>query len=265
MQIRLRGHTVNLATGGVEPDAELPLVLMIHGAGMDRTVWNLQTRFLAHHGFSPLAVDLPGHGYSDGPLLQSLPEMVAWVGELIDALDRGSVRLVGHSMGALIALEVAAARADVERLVLMGAAMAMPVHPELIGAAERNDVLAPELMTAWGLGSRAHVATNPTPGLWMVGGGQVLLERAAPGVIANDLKACNAYEAGDVAGRVSCPVTVLVGSADRMTPPKAAAALVAGFDDVEVVHLRDIGHTMMSEAPDQVRNALLAALEPSGE
>lgn len=260
MQIDVQGVRVNLATGGVVPDRSLPLVLLVHGAGMDRTVWNLQTRHLAHHGYAPLAVDLPGHGNTDGPLITSVPDMAAWVGDLLDALDWGPVRLVGHSMGALIAMEVAAARSDVERVVLMGAAMAMPVHPDLLGAAERNELLAPELMTAWGHGSRSHMVGNPTPGLWMVGGGQALLERAAPGVIANDLSACNAYEAGDVASRIECPVTVMVGSADRMTPPKAAAALVAGFSDVEVVHLDGVGHTMMSEAPDAVRPALMKAL-----
>ncbi len=260
MHVELDGRTVNLATGGVEPDRERPLVLLIHGAGMDRTVWNLQTRYLAHHGYTPLAVDLPGHGSSDGPLIPTLAEMVEWVSALVDLLGWSSVRLVGHSMGALISMEVAAARDDVDRLVLLGAAMAMPVHPELLGAAERNELLAPELMTAWAHGSRSHVVNNPTPGLWMVGGGQALLERAAPGVIHNDLAACNAYEAGDVAARVGCPVTVLVGATDRMTPPKAAAALIAGFAEVEVVHLDGVGHMMMTEAPDVVRSALVDAL-----
>lgn len=260
MQIDVHRRSVRLATGGVEPDRSRPLVLLVHGAGMDRTVWNLQTRYLAHHEYAALAVDLPGHGASDGPLLDTVDAMVDWVGDLIDALAWPSVRLVGHSMGALISVEVAAARSDVERLVLLGAAMSMPVHPDLLGAAERNEILAPELMTAWGLGPRAHVAGNPTPGLWMVGGGVALLERAAPGVIHNDLAACNAYDAGDVASRVDCPVTVVVGSADRMTPPRAAAALVAGFNDVEVVHLDGVGHTMMSEAPDLVRSALDTAL-----
>lgn len=260
MQIDVRRERVNFATGGVIPDRSMPLVLLIHGAGMDRTVWNLQTRYLAHHGYAALAVDLPAHGNSSGDPLPSVADMAGWIGEVIEALDWGPARLVGHSMGALISMEVAGARDDIERVVLMGAAMAMPVHPDLLGAAERNEVLAPELMTAWGHGSRSHVAGNPTPGLWMVGGGQALLERATPGVIANDLSACNAYDAGDVASRIECPVTILVGSADRMTPPRAAAALVAGFDDIEVVHLDDVGHQMMTEAPDLVRPALSAAL-----
>lgn len=261
MRIEVDGRQTNLATGGVAVVGGQPLVLLLHGAGMDRTVWNLQTRYLAHRGYTALAVDFPGHGGSAGPPAASVAELAEWTGRLVDALAMGPAHLVGHSMGSLVAMEVAAARpAIVTSLVLLGTASAMPVHPDLQRAAEQGDLLAPELMTAWAHGTRSHVTSSPTPGLWMIGGGQALLERAAPGVIANDLAACNAYDAGDIAARIGCPVTVVVGEADRMTPPRAAAALVAGFDAVEVVHLPDVGHMMMTEAPAEIREVLDRAL-----
>ena len=267
--LEVGGQAVGVATGGVVPDAtsaaDEPVVLLVHGAGMNRTVWQLQTRWLAHHGYTPLALDLPGHGNSDGEPLGSVVEMAGWLGDAVTAVcERFScseVRLVGHSMGSLICTEAAAAdQGRIARLVLMGTAAAMPVHPALLGAAEKNELLAPELMTAWGHGSRAHVATNPTPGLWMVGGGVALLERADDGVIHADLSACAAYEAGDVAARVECPVTVIVGSEDKMTPPRAAAPLIADFADCDVVHLAGAGHMMMNEDPAAVRMALAKAL-----
>ena len=261
MQIKFREVMINVATGGVELNKDLPPVLLVHGAGMDRTVWSQQTRYLAHHGFAPMAIDLPGHGDSEGALLPSVAEMAEWVGAFVEMMALGPVRLVGHSMGSLISLEVAARYPQTaERLILMGAAAAMPVHPELLGAAERNEILAPQLMTAWAHGSRAHIAGNPTPGLWMRSGCQALLERAAPDVIYNDLAACNSYEAGDVAARIECSVSVMVGSEDKMTPPKATAQLVAGFSEVDLQHLDGIGHMMMMEAPDQIRDLLLQAL-----
>ena len=265
----VRGQAVGVATGGVVPDvagaASQPVVLLIHGAGMNRTVWQQQTRWLAHHGYTPLAIDLPGHGNSDGEPLGSVAEMATWLTEAITAvgerLECAQVRLVGHSMGSLVCTETAAADPDrVARLVLLGTAAGMPVHPALLGAAEKNELLAPELMTAWGHGNRAHVATNPTPGLWMLGGSVALLERADDGVIHVDLSACAAYEAGDVAARVTCPVTVIVGSEDKMTPPRAAGALVADFADCDVVHLSGAGHMMMNEDPAAVRMALAKAL-----
>ena len=267
--LEVGGRAVGVATGGVVPDsasaAEAPVVLLVHGAGMNRTVWQLQTRWLAHHGYTPLAIDLPGHGLSYGDPLGSVADMAAWLGEAITAVSQQlgckQVRLVGHSMGSLICTEAAAADDDrIARLVLLGTAATMPVHPALLGAAERNELLAPELMTAWSHGNRAHVATNPTPGLWMLGGGLALLERADNGVIHADLSACAAYEAGDVPARVKCPVTVIVGSEDKMTPPRAAAPLIADFDNVDVVHLAGAGHMMMNEDPAAVRTALAAAL-----
>lgn len=267
--LEIDGRAVGVATGGVVPDptgaADNPVVLLVHGAGMNRTVWQLQTRWLAHHGYTPLALDLPGHGNSEGDPLGSVGEMATWLGEAITAVSERlgcpQVRLVGHSMGSLICTEAAAADHDrVARLVLLGTAAAMPVHPALLGAAEANELLAPELMTAWSHGNRAHVATNPTPGLWMIGGGLALLERSDDGVIHADLSACAAYEAGDVAARVACPVTVIVGSEDKMTPPRAAAPLIADFADCDVVHLAGAGHMMMNEDPAAVRTALAAAL-----
>ena len=176
MNIECRGEAVNFATGGVEVGRDLPLVVLVHGAGMDRTVWSQQTRYLAHHGFAAMALDLPGHGESGGEPLSSIGEMADWVSEVIDGIDQGPARLIGHSMGSLVSLEVAARHPGVvERLVLLGTGAAMPVHPELLGAAERNEVLAPQLITSWGHGTRAHCAGNPAPGLWRRSGCQALL------------------------------------------------------------------------------------------
>src|SRR5215468_7288285 len=98
---------------------------------MDHTVWALQTRYFAHHGRSVLAVDLPGHGRSAGPLLFSIAEMASWTVRVLDAAGLRSTALVGHSMGALIALEVAAsASARISSLALLGVAERMPVHPD---------------------------------------------------------------------------------------------------------------------------------------
>jgi pimeloyl-ACP methyl ester carboxylesterase len=266
MQIEIDGNVVQIATGGVTPTGQRPSVLLVHGAGGDRSVWQLQTLFLAHHGFDAFAVDLPGHGLSGGELISDIGSMVEWLARVIGALEVGPAHVVGHSMGSLMTLELAANHPDLVRsAVLLGSAASMPVHPALIESAENNTLLAPQLMTAWGYGTRSHVAGNPTPGMWMVGGGQALLERASSGVIANDLKACNEYIAPDeLAAHVTCPVTVLVGSDDRMTPPKAGAAVIASLEaagvQVTKVPLPGVGHTMMSEAPALVRSALEAAL-----
>jgi pimeloyl-ACP methyl ester carboxylesterase len=260
MEIALDTGTAFAATGGRSSDKSLPAVLLIHGAGMDRTVWSLQARYLAHHGRAVLALDLPGHGKSAGPGLTSIAAMADWVTALLDKLGIAQAALVGHSMGALIALDLAGRRPDrVRALALLGVAERMPVHPDLQAAADRNEVLAAELVTSWGHARRGQVGGHPAPGLWMAGSAVRLIDRAPEGALAADLAACNAYDkARERAAAVRCPTLFLLGAADRMTPPSKAKPLIDAISGAQVVTLPTAGHMMMTEQPDAVTDALRA-------
>ncbi len=260
MELKVDGRSVFAATGGKVFDAGQPAVVFVHGAGMDHTVWQLQTRYFAYHGRSVLAVDLPGHGRSEGPLLESVETIAAWLIALVEAAGAGRTTLVGHSMGALAALEAAgSAPGQLEKLALLGVAARVPVHPELMTAARAGESLASALVTAWGFGRKAHYGGHPGPGLWMTGGGYQLLESADAGVLANDLAASEAYEgAAEAAGKVDCPTLLLLGGADRMTPVKGAAPLAEALADSETVVLPGAGHMMTIEEPDRTLDALKA-------
>jgi pimeloyl-ACP methyl ester carboxylesterase len=258
MDLRVDGRPVFAATGGRTFDPKLPVVVFIHGAGMDHTVWALQTRYFAHHGRSVLAVDLPGHGRSGGPPLRSIGALVAWIIGALDAAGVAGAALVGHSMGALVALEAAACVPKrIHSLALLGVAARMPVHPDLQEAADDARRLAPELVASWGHGRSGHVGGNPAPGLWMMGGALSLLERAPTGALAADLRACNDYDGAlAAAARVTCPTLLLLGSADRMTPPAKAKPLAAAIRSARTVVLPQAGHMLMTERPDAVIDAL---------
>jgi pimeloyl-ACP methyl ester carboxylesterase len=252
------GQRAFVSTGGRPFDAAQPTALFIHGAGMDHTVWALQARYFAHHGLSVLAVDLPGHGRSGGELLRSIGAMVSWIVRLLDVAGVQKAALVGHSMGALIGLEVAAsASARARSLALLGVAEHMPVHPDLQAAADGNRRLGPELVSSWAHGRSGHLGGNPAPGLWMMGGSLQLLARAPAGALAADLAACNAYDgACAAAARVSCPTLLLLGGLDRMTPPAKAKPLAEAIARARTVVLPAAGHMLMSERPDAVIDAL---------
>jgi pimeloyl-ACP methyl ester carboxylesterase len=258
MHLQVEDKTVFAATGGRLFEPGQPAVVMLHGAGMDHIVWALSARSLAHRGRSVLAPDLPGHGRSEGPVLSSIAVMAAWLIGLLDAAGIGEAALVGHSMGSLIALE-AAARAPrrIRRLALLGVAARMPVHPDLLKAAQDDRPLAADLIVSWGHGPAGHFGGNQAPGLWQMGGGQRLLDRAPEGVLASDLAACDAYDAGANAAQVRCPSLLLLGALDRMTPPGKAKALAAAMPHCETVVIPGTGHMMMSESPDAVIDALL--------
>lgn len=262
MDLTVNGHAVFAHTGGRPFDPSRPVVLLLHGAGMDHTVWSLQSRFLAHHGRSVLAVDLPGHGRSGGAPLPGIAELADWVPALLDAAGVAKAALIGHSMGALVALDAAARHPDrVEALALLGVAERMPVHPDLLEAAADEEPsaveLAIDLVIGWGHGPRGHTGGNATPGLALIPGGRRLMRGITPGVLGVDLAACNAYARGaDSAAAVDCPALFLLGALDRMTPAKAGRALAARVKSSQVVMVPATGHMIMTEAPDATVTAL---------
>jgi pimeloyl-ACP methyl ester carboxylesterase len=259
MIVTVDGLSAHASTGGVELTGDYPVVLLIHGAGMDSTVWQLQTRYLAHRGFRAVAVDLPCHGRSAGPALATVDEMAAWIERFVAAARFTAVHLVGHSMGTFIALEVASRNpALVATLTLFGTSTAMPVHSDLLADADRDLPAAAALMAAWGHARPAHVGPNPTPGLWMLGGARALVENSEPGVLASDFRACIAYTGAlTAAASVICPTTVIVGLGDKMTPPEGARTLAAALPRSRLVELPDTGHMMMLESPRAIRQAIL--------
>ena len=262
MELTVAGHRVHAGTGGRAFDPDLPLIVFLHGAGMDHTVWALPARYFAHRDRVVLAVDLPGHGKSAGAPLTSIAAMADWVVKLLDEVGAVKAALAGHSMGALVALEAAARHSGrVRALALLGAAPKMPVHPDLLAAAEANDHAAFELMTSWGFGSSGHFGGARVPGAWLMGGGERLLERVRPGVLSADLAACNAYAEGmESAAKVACPALMVMGSDDRMTPARAGAKLADAIPGAARVVIPACGHMMTAEKPDEVLDALKTIL-----
>jgi pimeloyl-ACP methyl ester carboxylesterase len=258
MRVDLDGRLVFVATGGRPHDPDAPLAVFLHGAGMDRSVWALPARWFAHHGHNVAAVDLPGHGRSEGPALASIEALAAWTLSLVERLGGGKALLVGHSMGSLVALEAAALRPDrVAGLGLIGTAAAMPVHPTLLAAAAANDPAAIAMVSLWGLGPEATLGGSETPGFWMLGGAERLLKNAAPGVLGVDLAACNAYGGGlAAAARVAQPTLLVLGERDLMTPRAAGEALGRAIAGSRVVVVPGAGHLLPAERPDEMLSAL---------
>lgn len=251
LTLSVEGRKVFAGTGGRPFDASLPVVVFLHGAGMDHSVWSMQSRYLAHHDHAVLALDLPGHGFSEGPPLQSIEEIADWTAAVLGAAGVEKASLVGHSMGAVAALTAAARHpARVQRLALLGCAPAMPVHPDLLAAAEANEQAAIDMVNGWAHGAQAHLGGHPLPGTWLTGQGNRLLERARPGVLYADLAACNAWQGGQIlAAEVSCPVLLLIGAEDKMTPPRAGKKLAEFLPNCRLEVLDRCGHMLMTEQP----------------
>jgi len=258
MKLKVDDKAVFAATGGAPFQCKRPCAVFIHGAGMNHIVWAMQARYFGHHGYGVLAVDLPGHGASAGPALESIEEAAAWLLRMLDAAKVERAILIGHSMGGLVALAAAAVAPErVEKLAILGGSGEMPVASSLLELAQADDPRAYDLMALWGHHMGAQIGGHPTPGLWLMGGSLRLLARGERGVLGIDLAACNAYSGGpDAAAKVRCPALLVIGERDIMTPPRAGRALAEAIAGAEVAMIPAGGHMMLVEQPDASLEAL---------
>ena len=266
MILTVNGHPTYCYTGGKPFDAAKPTVVFLHGVLNDHSVWILQSRYLAHHGWNELAVDLPGHCKSAGEAPSTVEEAAGFVAALLDAAGVQRAALIGHSWGSLIALEAASRLKErVSHLVLVGIAYPMKVSPALLEAALNEPMKALTMINVF---SRSTLAAPPSalgPGTWVYGasmalGRRVLASNTQVNVFHRGFKACDSYANGDNAiMQITCPVLFLLGAQDQMTQAKAAQPLItkarASGKKVQVINV-PVGHHQMTEAPEETLFAM---------
>jgi pimeloyl-ACP methyl ester carboxylesterase len=269
MMFQVQGKPVYCYTAGKTFKNELPTLVFIHGAQNDHSVWVLQSRYFAYHGFNVFAVDLPGHGRSVGPALSTVETISGWLVELLDAAGIGKANLIGHSMGSLIAIETARISPErVAKLALLGNAWPMKVADALLNMARDNEAGAIDLVNGWS--HRSNTQSTVNPGFNLQGSARRLMQRMSvinpAQLFYTDFSACNTYQQGDAAAAMinqhQLSVLFVMAQQDRMTPGKASAKLRGAIAGVKVVEIMDCGHSMMSEQPDAVLNALINFLKP---
>jgi pimeloyl-ACP methyl ester carboxylesterase len=262
MELNVAGHKTFCYTGGKAFDPAKPTMVFVHGVLNDHSVWILQTRYFAHHGWNVLAPDLPGHCRSAGEPLRTVPEMAQFLVALLDAAGVKRAALVGHSLGSLVALETAALAPErASHLALVGTAFPMKVSPALLQASAEQPLKAIEMVNTF---SHSMLAPPPSalgPGTWLYGGSRALMKRVLwsnpeVNLFHRGFKACVDYAGGDAAmQKVSCPVLFVLGRSDAMTVPKMARSLQERAPGSRTVVLEG-GHQIMVEAPDGVLAAL---------
>ena len=232
-------------------------VVLIHGAAMDGSVWKYQADALARAGFSPITVDLPGHGESEGEPSVTIKGYAGWLLAYLTVLDE-PVHLVGHSLGALVALETAAARSDlVKSVTLLGVADRMPVNTDLLRGAETGDPSMLVTMCSW-----MHARQPAGASEWTLDDTAAVLQRSRPGIAFADLTACNDYPgAAGTAATVPAPVMLILGDQDLMTKPSAAEPIAVAAPDAATLIVEGAGHMMMVERPEVVNETLVGFLQ----
>ncbi|HPY40924.1 MAG TPA: alpha/beta hydrolase [Thiolinea sp.] len=261
MYLDFQQARIYLGTGGKEFDASLPTVVFLHGSGMDHRAWQLQTRWFAFHGFSVLAPDFPVHSLSAGQALSSIEAAADWLWQLLDELKVNKISLIGHSQGALVALEAAARQAErVRSISLIATGAAIPVNEQLLQLAHNNKPAAVSAMLSWGFGEAYQFGISQVPGLAPLAMADQIMQQNP---LANDLAACQAYLRGDMAAQqITAPAQLIFGQHDRMTPLKAGRALASLLPNLQSQTELAAGHMLPIEEPAACLNLLREFISP---
>lgn len=240
-----------LAPGGRRTPRGAFAIVLVHGAGANARRFDRLALLVP----DAVAVDLPGHGGAPGTGLDHIEGAGGYAASLAALLRReGFDRpiLVGHSMGAAVALAIALeGSVPLGGIGLIGAGPRLRVHPEFLARTARGEV--PDGLAGLMYGPDADPAL-------VAAEAEALVPMAASGVLGRDFAACDAFDASDRLRALDLPAALVVGSVDRMTPPRLGERLLGGWGDpgaIVATLVDGAGHYVQLERPEAVAGALL--------
>ena len=241
-----------VSTGGMEIDTKKPTILLMHGSGLSHIVWSLHEQFYVAQGFNVLAIDLPGHGNSEGPALKSIQEISDWVKKLMNEININTITIVGHSQGSLVGIDFGSRYPElINKLVLVSGSYRMPVNQDLIDLAEAGDEKAVLLMMKWGYeGSKAFIGGNPVKKI-------INSSREIREILAVDLNACNNYKDGkESLEKINCPTLCIFGDLDKMVPLEVGNKMASMIKNSEKKIINNCGHMIIFEKAFDMRKSV---------
>src|SRR5574341_51564 len=221
-----------------------PPVILIHGAGGNQLYWPPQIRRL--HNQRIFAVDLPGHGKSEGVGHHTIDDYAEEVLKFLKALKLNAAILVGHSMGSAIALQAAIRFPKrVLGLGLVGSGARLRVAPAILHAASDPATFADAVR----LVMDQSFASQTSARLKELAAQRMSETRST--VLYGDFLACDAFNVMDQISKISAPTLILCGTEDKMAPVKYSEFLRDNIPEAQMTVLPDAGHMVMLEQPDK--------------
>ncbi len=257
MKFQINNKKIHASDFGQGIDYQKDTIVFLHGSGLSHIVWSLTEQFFSNKNFNVLSIDLPGHGNSDGPCLESIENIADWLEEVFNNLKLKNLILVGHSQGCLEILEYINRYQDkIKKAVFVGGSNKMPVHPDLINLAQNGDSEAVKLMMKWGYeGSKKFIGGNPVEKI-------IQSPRDISEILAIDLNACNNYTNGtEAAKKINCPTMFILGELDKMVNLEHAKKFANSvkYSNTHVIH--GSGHMIMIEKAFEMREKILEFLK----
>tara|TARA_B100001248_G_scaffold243613_1_gene212024 strand:- start:268 stop:1044 length:777 start_codon:yes stop_codon:yes gene_type:complete len=254
---QIENQNIYASDAGQGIDVKKKTMVFLHGSGLSHIVWSLTEQFFFNKNFNVLSLDLPGHGNSDGPCLDSIEKIADWLEEVFKKLNLNDLILVGHSQGCLEILEYAHKyKSRLKKLIFVGGSNKMPVHPDLIELAKNGDSDAIKLMMKWGYeGSKKFIGGNPVEKI-------IQSPRDISEILAVDLIACNNYLNGfEAAKKINLPSLVILGELDKMVNLESGKKFSNLLENSTTHIINECGHMIMIEKAFEMREKILKFLE----
>ena len=257
MIITIQNKSVHASDAGQGIENTKDTIVFLHGSGLSHIVWSLTEQFFSNKNFNVLSIDLPGHGNSEGPCLDSIEKIADWLEKVFAELNLNNIILVGHSQGCLEALEYSFKYKNrLKKIVFVGGSYRMPVHKDLINLASDGDSDAVKLMMKWGYeGSKKFIGGNPIKRI-------IQSPRDISEILGVDLVACNNYVNGlNAVKTIDCPTMFVFGALDKMVNIEAGKKFANMVDNSTTHIIDECGHMIMIEKAFEMREKVLEFLQ----
>lgn len=234
-------------SGCFPPDRKT--LVFIHSSGYDHTNWLRQYTSLAD-SFNIAAVDLPGHGGSEGPGEEEVDAYAVWVKKILDGLGIVRPIMIGHSLGAAICLCFAIRYGDAAAAVIpVGGGARMPVNPLILEGLKEDPAAVMALAVKFSVAkdNRERLSDLLTEGF----------SRLKPEILYGDLTACDRLDIAERLDEIRIPVLILCGEQDKMTPPALSEFLRDHIAGARLSLIKGAGHFAMLENPEAFNAALM--------
>ena len=256
MIITIKNKSVYASDAGRGVENFKDTIIFLHGSGLSHIVWSLTEQFFSNKNYNVLSIDLPGHGNSEGPCLDSIEKIADWLEKVFEELKLKNIILVGHSQGCLEALEYSFKyKHRLKKIVFVGGSYRMPVNKDLIDLASDGDSDAVKLMMKWGFeGSKKFIGGNPIKKI-------IQSSRDISEILAVDLIACNNYQNGsDAAKAINCPAMFIFGELDKMVNLESGKKFANLVKNSTTHIIIGSGHMIMIEKAFEMREKILEFL-----
>lgn len=252
MIFEIEDKEVFASDAGKDFDKSKQTVALLHGSGLNHIVWSLTEQYLSNQNYNVLSLDLPGHGNSEGPCLNSIETIADWLEKVFYKLDIQEISLVGHSQGCLELIEYNFKYSKrVKNLIFIAGSYKMPVNQDLIDFAKAGDNQAVKLMMKWGYeNSKKFIGGNPVQRI-------INSARDIREILAIDLIACNEYKNGEKALKnIMCPTFFIFGKLDKMVNLENGKDFSNLVPNSKLHIIEKSGHMIMLENAFEMREKL---------